>query len=63
MINNEELSGKSIFVLRLQLKCQACNPVKMNSIIFFSCYYALEIHRKTSVHVKRQYLDNCFFKI
>lgn len=60
MINNEELSGKSIFVLCLQSKCQARNPVRMNSIIFLPCYYALEIHSKTSVHIKKAVFRQLF---
>lgn len=60
MINKEELSEKSVFVLHLQLKCLARNPVKMNSIISFPCYYALEIHSKTSVHVKKAVFRQLF---
>lgn len=60
MSNNEELSGKNIFVLHLQLKCQARNPVKVNSVMFLPCYYALEIHSKTSVHVKKAVFRQLF---
>jgi len=60
VINNEELSGKSIFVLHIQSKCQARNPVKINSVIFLPCYYALEIHSKTSVRVKKAVFRQLF---
>lgn len=60
MINNEELPGKSISVLCLHLKCQARNPVKMNSIIFLPCCYVLEMHSKTSVHVKKAVFGQLF---